>query len=169
MPRLKLQGFAPFMFVPLMVCPVYNSSADKNLDNFKVRQRADYTSDYRSSDLYHLDQPVEIIVHVKEFLFPDTGYVQLLFTLPPGYKMNFLKDREHKKVFRADLQLVDALREARMSKADIPKGKKVRLVGWPKTRANKTDSVMLVSELAFFGTGRTTIFNASSQGVTYRN
>ena len=63
--------------------------AGGNKDNSRVRYLTDYSGNWEATDQYDLENPIELHIVIDDFIVPDEGYAELLFTLAPGQSASF--------------------------------------------------------------------------------
>jgi hypothetical protein len=123
-----------------------------------TRQWSETSSDWSVTQIYDLDQPVEIAAVIEGLNLPDGGNAELLFRAdeevqqalqwPPGLQ-----------VYHATLQTTEAARKQQVGTGQLKAGSEVLILGWPALPGNGSVSRLLVDQITVKATGKTYAFH----------
>ena len=146
---LLLRPFLSMLTLCFFLAPSAYGERPTNPDNFRVLHRTSFGGDWRSSNEYDLARQVSLNVVIRDFIVPDIGYAEVLFTVEPGQEsiLELIEPGHGGGLFRGITRQAVELQRRGLRKRSLRKGLKAVLTGWPRSIHNRTYSSILIGEI----------------------
>jgi hypothetical protein len=154
-------------FLALFVAPPGSTqpTAISPQDVSLLKQRTDFTDNWSDTTLFDLRKPMEIFVTISSVNLPEEGNAELFFTIDSlgrGIEDNRF---DSERIFVGVMQVADEMRRLKIAPRAFERGVHARITGWPATKKNVTDTVILIDTLELLKSGDTLRFHASRPGM----